>query len=125
MPSLAATPPRNSSTASTGSREAITRTYSSSVLAAISEMRSTSRMKQPLDGFDAMYVGDTAAQLRHRACRHTQGDHPVRQRLRVRSDMGYAALGVDELHVERQVGVAHPHRGVMRSAEVEQHAAVF
>jgi hypothetical protein len=66
MPSLALTPPRSSSTARTGSRDAITA-----------------------------------------------------------SDLRDLAVRIDEQHVERHVGIAHPHGSALRLAEVEQHAAVI
>jgi hypothetical protein len=39
-------------------------------------------------------------------------------------DAADSAVSVNEQHVERDIGVAHPHRDRLRVAEIEQHTAI-
>lgn len=69
--------------------------------------------------------GRARIQLDHRPSRTIRGDRAFGQRLGVVRDGGDDALTIDENHIERDIGVLHPHGDRAVFAKGEQHPAIF
>src|ERR1700692_658821 len=79
------------------------------------------RMADPVAGLDAVFLRGPRDDLQHPLGPPPRRDDPGRQRLGVFGDPQDPAVGADEDHVERDVGVLHPHRHFLLWGEVEQH----
>ena len=82
------------------------------------------RVAHPVTGLDAEPLRGAAGELQHRRHRPPGTDHAVRHRLGAGLDAVNDAVGAYKEHVERDVGVVHPHAELARLVVVKQHALV-
>src|SRR5882672_6573381 len=81
------------------------------------------RMHDALTGTDTQTPGLTTCDLQHRERGFVAANDVERMRRCVLDDLLNAAARVDENHIERDVGVLHPHVDWLRLLVHEQHAA--
>src|SRR5579871_2355275 len=79
------------------------------------------RVGYPIAGRDPVFLGCTTDYFEHALGQPSRRDDPGRERLRVLRNSQDPAIGPDEDHVERDVGVLHPHRHLLLRGKIEQH----
>src|SRR6478736_8190832 len=80
------------------------------------------RMGHPVAGRDPVFLRRAGNHLQHALGEPARRDDFGRQRLGILRDPQDAAVGADKDHVERDVGVLHPHRDLLLRRKIEQHA---
>lgn len=82
------------------------------------------RVADTIASADMETIGDAGLHFQHRPHRILDSDSVERQRDGVFRDRNNPAGVVEKHHIERNVGVEHPHRDLLRRAEIEQHAGI-
>src|SRR5262245_13114745 len=72
---------------------------------------------------DPELAGGASDDLEHAPHRSARGNDARRQRLGILRNAQDAAVAANEDHIERHIGVLHPHRHFLIVLEIEQHAA--
>src|SRR5919198_983565 len=83
------------------------------------------RMPHAIARGEAEFLRRAADDLEHGPRRTAGADHPRGERFGILGNPQDPSVAADEDHVERNIGVLHPHRYFLLAHEVEQHPAAF